>query len=244
MTIRKTNPLTILAKDPTGLLLHAEPKVGKTTLAGSFPGSTFVSCPGDEALALAILPNARDIVVYQVDNWDDFCGANLSVAKKPVSENCQTQVLDTASFAYQLAVEDVKSKQTNPEKINQSTWTFANRKFLELLDNVKRECYTTGKNLVVLCHSREVNIGTEENPIYKTKADVGNSLRANLYARFNSVFHLRMIGTTKRELLMKPTPGIDVGSRYRFDKNIEQPTGTLILEAINEYKAKRKADNG
>lgn len=242
MTLVKTNPLKILANDPTSFILHAQPKVGKTRLAGSFPGPAFVSCPGDEALTLAGLPGAADIDIYQVDTWDDVCKALLGLSKITRTDKVQTVIFDTISFAYELTVEKVRSEQKRPEIVSQATWTEANRRMLELLDNAKRACYTTGKNFVVIGHSTDKNVGTEENPVIKVDLALGNSLLSKVCGRFNSIFHLRMIGVNKRELLMKPTAGINVGSRYNFDKNLIDPTGPDIIQMIHEYKAKVEAN--
>jgi len=208
------------------------------------PGVAFVSCPGDEALALASLPNAGLIRIHQVDTWDDYCGELLGLAQKPKTENFQTLCIDTGTFAYELAVEKTKSEQTRKTVVSQATWTEANRKFLEVLDNAKRHNYTTGKNLILLCHSRNVNIGTDENPLFETRMDLGDSLRSKVAGRFSTIFHLRMIGTNKRELVMKATVNIEVGSRLKFESNMENPTGPKILEAIDTYKKKVEKDNG
>ncbi len=244
MAIKKTNPLVILESDPTSFILYGEPKVGKTTLAGSFPGVGFVSCPGNEALSLAAHPQAGSIDIYQVEDWEDFCKALLGLAKRPRTEEFQTLCVDTATHAYSFAVRDVMDGQRNKELVSQATWTEANRKFLELLDNVAKEVYKSGKNFILLAHSRVETIGKEPDTIDKIRCDIGQSLRGKVYGRFNTIFYYRLIGTNKRELIMKSTPNIDVGSRYRFDKNLVDPTGESIMETIREYKLKVKSQHG
>jgi hypothetical protein len=244
MAIKKTTPLAILQKDPTSFLLHAEPKVGKTYLAGTFPGTCFVSCPSDEALTLAALPGAASREIYQVETWEDFCKACLGLAEKPRTPEFQTLCIDTWTFAYNLAVEHVLSLQRDKTLVSQDTWTQTNRRVLSLLDNVKRANYNTGKNFIALCHSRSVNVGDDRNPDYHTRVDLGDSLRGKFLGRFSSIFYLRMIGADKRELLMKRTPKIDVGSRYKFDKNLLNPDAETILTMIQEYKLKVETANG
>ncbi len=244
MGVTKTTPLKILQADPTSFLLHCEPKVGKTFLAGTFPGSQFVSCPSDEALTLAALPGASTRPIYQVENWEDFCKAGLHLSEQKRTEEFQTLVFDTWTFGYQLAVEYTLSKQRDPSITSQDTWTNANRRCLNLIDNVKRNNHASGKNLIVCCHSRLTNIGTDTEPDYRTRVDLGDSLRSRFLGRFSSIFHLRMVGNDKRELVMKRTSKIDAGSRYKFEKNMLDPTAEQILAKIQEYKEKMEKENG
>lgn len=244
MAIKRTTPLNILADDPTSFILYGEPKSGKTTLAGSFPGVAFVSCPGNEALSLAAHPEAASMQIYQVEDWQDYCSALLGLAKRPKTETFQTLCVDTATHAYGFAVKEVMNSQSRKDVVSQATWTEANRKFLEVLDNVAVEVYKTGKNFILLAHSRIESVGKEPDITQKIRCDVGQSLRGKVYGRFNTIFYYRLIGTNKRELLMKSTPNIDVGSRYRFEKNLIDPTGEMIMDTIDAYKLKVKAQHG
>lgn len=191
-----------------------------------------------------MLPNARDIDVYQVDEWDDVCKALLGASKMTREGAPLTVIFDTISFAYELTVEKVKSEQKRPDIISRATWTEANRRMLELLDNVQRACYSTGKTFVVIAHEVEENVGTEQEPLMKANLALGGSLRSKVCGRFDSIFRYRMIGTNKRELIMKPTAGMNVGSRFDFDKNLIDPTGIDIINTINEYKQKVEAQHG
>lgn len=244
MAIKKTTPLAILADDPTSFVLYGEPKVGKTTLAGSFPGVAFISCPGNEALSLADHPNAGAIDIYQVEDWQDYCKALLGLAQRPRTEELQTLCVDTATHAYGFAVKEVQSKQRDKELVSQATWTEANRKFLEVLDNAAKLVYASRKNFILLAHSRVESVGKEPDITQKIRCDIGQSLRGKVYGRFNTIFYYRLIGANKRELIVKSTPNIDVGSRYKFEKNLIDPTGTSIMETIDNYKAKVKAQHG
>lgn len=232
MTVKRTNPLEVLNSEPWAFLLYGEPKIGKTTLAGTFPGVKFVSCPVQEATSLAALPNARSIEVFGVDNWEDFCKVSLSLAKKPRSEDFQTLAIDTLSFAQQLALNAWIEK--NPGyKISQDTWTQINRRMVDILDSVMLA--NRDKNLILITHSRVTVIGEGQGAEKDIGPDFGSSLKGKIEGRLSGIFYLRVSGKN-RVLEVEPRKGIDVGSRYRLKGNLTNPTAYDIISMLETYK--------
>lgn len=227
------NPVEILNQDPFSLLLHGDPKIGKTTLAGGFPAPRFIACPRNEATSLAALPNARSIKVYGVDNWKDFCDTCLALAKEPATEDFQTMVIDTATQAYSFCLKAWEDSNKGAQ-ISQNTWTVVNRRFLDLIDAVLR--LNKDKNLLILAHSRTVVIGEGQGATKEIAPDFGSGLTRKLEARLNGIFYLQEYGQGKRLLRVEPIAGIDVGSRYRFKGNLTNPTADDIISKLNEYK--------
>ncbi len=233
MAVKVTNPFKILEEEPWAFLIYGEPKVGKTTLAGQFPGVVIIACPVNEATSLASLPNAQDIPVYGVETWEDCCKAALNLARKPRTEEFQTLVFDNLTYAYNLCVEQVVEEQTR-KVISEATWTAANRKFIDFLDNLLFA--NRGKNTILVAHNRVDIIGEGKDASTKIRPDFGGSLSRKIVGRLNAVFYYRMAAGNKRELITSAVPGVDVGSRYKLPRSLTDPTADAIIRMLEEYK--------
>lgn len=235
MAVQRTNPLDILLNEPWAFLIYGEPKVGKTTLAGSFPRSVVIACPPAEATSLAALPSASEIQVLGAKTWEDFVSAIEMAVRKPKNEDFDTIIVDNITPAYQMCVDYTVSKQSRPI-ISEATWTAANREMMAALD--KLFLTNKDKNVIVVAHNRR----EKEGETVRIFPDFGESLARKITGRVNALFYYRQRGG-KRELVTTATPGIDSGSRYEMPKSILDPTAQQILDLLEIYKQKVKNNN-
>ena len=225
-------------EEPWAFMVYGEPKVGKTTLAGSFPHAIIVAFPVNEAMSLAALPNAKDIVVLGVKTWEDLNQAVDMVIKKPRETGVfETIVIDNLTPAYQLCFQDVFDKQ--PRKIiSEATWTATNRAMMDLINRVLA---VRDKNLVFVAHNRREKI---EGDSFRIFPDFGEALARRIVGRVDALFYLRLRGEGKRELVTTAIPGIDVGSRFDLPRSLVDPTAVSLLALLNSYRAKVKTQHG
>jgi hypothetical protein len=218
-----------------------EPKVGKTTLAGSFPHSIIVACPINEATSLASLPNAKDIVVLGTKTWEDVNDAVDMVIKKPRETGVfETIVVDNITPAYSLCVQYTLDKQTR-KVISEATWTAANRDMMDLLN---RLLAVKDKNIVLVAHNRREKADEKSGSSARIFPDFGEALARRIVGAMNALFYYRLKESGKRELVTSMIPGIDVGSRYELPRSLTDPTANDILIQLDAYRQKVKTLHG
>lgn len=241
MAVKRTNPVDILLNEPWAFLLYGEPKVGKSTLAGSFPSSIVVACPINEATSLASLPNAKDIIVLGCKSWEDVNEAVDMVIKKPAEAGVfETIVIDNITPAYSLCVQYTLDNQTR-KVISEATWTEANRKMMDMLNKLLA---VKDKNIILVAHNRREKADEKAGSSARIFPDFGEALARRIVGAMNALFYYRLKDSGKRELVTSMIPGIDVGSRYQLPRSLTDPTANDILLQLETYRQKVKTQHG
>jgi phage nucleotide-binding protein len=156
------------------LLIYGAPGVGKTWLAGSAPKPLLFDFDGGAA-SLA----GRDVDVVERPTTSEFQGhVNWLLTEAP--DRYQTIILDTLTAAQKLTTAELMGTS---DRMTQQLWGDTLtiwRKLLMSLENLP--C-----NLIVLCHEREENVGTEEHAVKRYSYALQGSIASDIHAMFDSI---------------------------------------------------------
>ncbi len=134
-------------------LIYGMPKIGKTTLASSWPDALFLSCE----------PGTKGLEIYEIacTSWS---GLKKAVGLLEEDSRFASIIIDTVDEAYSLCMEHVCQKlgiehpgrdAAGREDFGKS-WKAVRDEFTKTLDRLLR----TGRGLVLLSHARENEVKT------------------------------------------------------------------------------------
>lgn len=157
-TTEQAKPKTTKTADLQGacVLLHGPPKVGKTTLASSFPGPRFWAAT--EA-GHRFLDDTNE--VHMVKTWAEFTNAiSIPLVKE---DAYQTVVIDEVAKLYDMCMLHVSKqhKVLHPNDLDHGKgWAAVKSEFSDILNRIHRACAEKNKTLIFICHTQTDKIDT------------------------------------------------------------------------------------
>ncbi len=198
----------------TTMLLHGPPKIGKSTIANSFPNAMFVAA--EEGL--------KFLEAYKVGikKWEDFMELRQKIQKE--KHSFKTIVIDTASALFKLC-EDYVCRKHNIEHPSDEEW---GKGWSFLRDSFQKEISplaspdTKGRiryGLLFLGHSKEVEVKGRVTKTKRTVCDLSGTARKVLLPMVDCIgycgFSSDKYGepTKKRIVIFAPSETIEAGDR-------------------------------
>lgn len=198
----------------TTMLLHGPPKIGKSTVANSFPDVLFIAA--EEGL--------KFIKTHKVGikKWEDFQEIRQKIQKE--KHDFKTIVFDTASALFKLC-EDYVCRKHNIEHPSDEEW---GKGWSFLRDSFQKEIMplaspdTKGRirfGLLFLGHSKEVEIKGRITKTKRTVCDLSGTARKVLLPMVDCIgycgFASDKVGepTRKRIVTFEPSEVIEAGDR-------------------------------
>lgn len=211
------------------ILIYGMPKIGKSTLAASFPGALFIPFePGLNHLDHFQIPTEGII-----ESWPEFLEACAIVSRNPDSR-FKTIVIDTVDLCYQLCSDHV-CKQRGVEYVGDiphgKGWTLVANEFMRVLKKLAALPY----GLVLISHAKTRTVtenGIERDVIQTTLTESARKLLTGmvdmiLYVDVDEVIEEGGGTKYRRVIRTKPNRRFDAGDR----------TGRLPREIIMEQHA-------
>lgn len=169
-----TNMSAVLKPAKLKVLIYGAPGVGKTWLAGSAPKPLLFDFDGGAA-SLA----GRNVDVVDRPTTAEFQG-HVNWLLTEAGAGYQTIILDTLTAAQKLTTAELMGTS---DRMTQQLWGDTLtiwRKLLMSMENLP--C-----NLIVLCHEREENVGTEEHAVKRYSYALQGSIASDIHAMFDSI---------------------------------------------------------
>lgn len=139
----------------TTILLHGHKKVGKTTLAVSFPKPVVVFATEPGHRYVSKIKGVKIIKVYNKDQWTDhrqFIRNQLKATK------AKTVVIDTTNTYYQVCSSYVCGLEgkSYPTEIGSRGlgWDKVRRELLDVLNDLAMVCEEMKATQIFICHSK------------------------------------------------------------------------------------------
>jgi len=196
-------------KSPSGhigdysILLHGEPKIGKTSLASCFP----------EVFFLEFEPGTKGLHRFseEVSSWSDFQGWVTALDKD--RSQFKTVVIDTADIAYKLCREHVCRKHGMEHPSDEGYgkgWDLVSTEFQKWMSKIQK----TGRGVIFISHSQYKEVksfdGTSRHKIMPT---LSNSAAKVMIGMVDFIFYFYFGKGDRRRLQVEGTSDIEAGTR-------------------------------
>lgn len=202
------------ALEDQSILLYGMPKIGKSTMAASFPGAVFLPFePGLNHLEHFQIPTEGII-----ESWEEFLQAAALLAGG--EHDFKTVVIDTVDIAYALCAEHVCSKrgvEYTGDMAHGKGWALVAAEFMRVIRKLAGLPY----GLVLISHAKvrtvEVN-GIEREHVTTTLTESARKVLAGLvdmilYVDVDEVNDEGGGTRYRRVLRTKPSKRFDAGDR-------------------------------
>lgn len=220
---------TTISRDLRGkyVLIYGAPKVGKTTLASSFPKNLFLSTE----LGLNALPKAYAV---KIDTWSTFKGLLKQLKKEEVQDKYNTITIDTVTILWDLC-EKYICQQNAVETIGGIPYGGGYAQLTKEFSEAMRQITLMPFGLVLIAHSET---GTKKNPFTGEDQEFARpSLNKRCYAIANrlvdAIIYIENFfdeqGNPVRRMITRETPTVFAGSRFRFLKSTIEGFGYEAL---------------
>lgn len=248
------------------ILLHGPPKVGKTTLASSFPEPVlFLSTEAGHKYipeaqrkrAVRLTHSAETIKRRQFSNgWDKLLFLlenNLFAKRKP-----RTVVVDTVGPLYQMCFDYICQKAgiEHPEdQPHGKGWAAIKREFLRGLGIIAELAEAENATVLFISHSRQEELKAGARTYHRIVADLPGQARGVVLPAPDHIWYLGFNPDEENSLMqfkqnrclwMQPTAVIEAGDRDRESKlEVINPLNTTdqyqqILTELKKHNSKRK----
>lgn len=208
-------------------------KVGKTTLASSFPKNLFLSTEqGTNALPSVYATN--------IDTWSTFKRILSQLKKDEVQEKFNTITIDTITILWDLC-EKYICQQNGVETIGAIPYGGGYSQLSKEFAEAMRQITLMPYGLVLIAHSEN---GVRKNSFSGEDEEfVRPSLNKRCYAIANRLVdaiiyidnYFDESGTSIRRMITREQPTVFAGSRFRFLKPIiPDATYTALADALYE----------
>lgn len=235
------------------ILIYGQPKIGKTTVANSFPSAIFFSTePGTRGLSCYAL-NAED---GGVRNWDIFRqGVDLLVKAGP--KQFKTVIIDTAGRAYDLCLDWVCENRgieypgvaSDGKEDYGKSWRAVKEEFTSQIYRLLQ----TGFGVVFLAHAKEEEIVSRSNTrFHRIYPNLSAQARTVIESLVDFFFYCEYVkladGSNARIFICEGDELVWAGAR-----NVPPPEGEIIgnpfpryipMLRINGYEVLAKAFRG
>ena len=202
-------------------------KVGKTTLASSFPKNIFLSTEQ----GVNALPSVYSV---NIDTWSTFKTILRQLKKEDVQAKYNTITIDTVTILWDLC-EKYICQQNGVEAIGAIPYGGGYAQLTKEFSEAMRQITLMPYGLVLIAHSET---GMRKNP--RTGEDeefVRPSLNKRCYAIANRLVDTIIYidnffseeGISIRRMVTRETPTIFAGSRFRFLKPVIEDFGYQAL---------------
>ena len=237
---------TKINKDLRGkfVLLYGQPKIGKTTLAASFPKNLLLAFePGYNGL--------DDIMVQPITKWADFLTVINQLAKPEVQEMFNTITIDTADIAWDycekyICASNPKEDGSIPKALGEIPWGKGYDLCKKAYDEAFRKIAMMGYGLVFISHEQLKNVKTEKGDEYQkfmpTLADRPKLLINRLV---DIIAYLRESAQDgKRYIYTRGDERFEAGSRFAYMNPKFELSYDNLVEELYKAIEKQAQQNG
>jgi len=220
-------------------LIYGPPKIGKSTLASTFPGALFVAT--EEGL--------RFLNVYKVScpNWLTFREVMKQLKGEEAKQRYKTIVIDTVDLLYRWCEEfvcDVKGLAHPSDEDWGKGWAFVRDEFQTGCKYLTSEGY----GVVFISHHREVETKIRGVKVVKTVPSFSNTARKIILPLVDFVFYLAPdVDAQEQEgarmIYSQNAVEYEAGSRQKyFPHVIDEVHYTALADALSMARAQELAE--
>jgi len=188
--------------------IYGPPKIGKTTVACSWPKPMVFAC---ETRGIAV----KKVMTAKIRNWSQFRGSITKFSKKKYRNKYQTIVIDTVSLAFKYCLdwccETYGFEHPSDEGWGKG-WEKLNNEFLEQILRL----FDTGKSIIFVAHSIDKEVKGDWGSTTKTEAQLPGPARKILLPIVDVILYMKSKKKGKRRQRMvttKTTPRYEAGDR-------------------------------
>ena len=183
------------------ILIYGKKKIGKTTLTSMFQNAFHALCePGGKALALFSRP---------VRNWLDLRTYIQLVVKSKFYKNA---VIDTTDYSYNYALKYTCGKLVINHPSDEA-WGKGWRAVIEEYEKVLNPLLHSGKGVIFISHSKEVEIKEEDGGTYNFTTSTLSGQAKELLEGVVDIWACYTYEKGKRILIIQGDETVDAGHR-------------------------------
>lgn len=203
------------------ILLHGPPKVGKTSLASSFPLNIFVCTESGHNY----IPENQKKHKIVLEKWEDF----EHLCKNFPDKKQKTMTIDTIGNLYQFAFLKVckDKKVVHPSdkgEYGRAMWNMITNMFSEYIEMFVRECGKRNITLIMIAHTKSEEVQIGALTVNKVIADLSGQARKWITAIPDHIWYLGY-GNPDDDKLSKPA---DMIKNFRDTRMLVIRGGELV----------------
>ena len=210
------------------ILLHGPYKVGKTTLAASFPGCQFIATePGHK-----YLPDDVEVNMLNPDNaWEEFTDWVGSSWDK----NTKTVVIDIIDNLYRQCRKWYCKKENirHPRDQPYLGWDMLRDEFTNWVEKLFYKCAKKNITLIFVTHTKEEEVETESGTFTKYMTTLTGQARSIICPLPDHVWFLGYYSEMDE-------PDADAVKAAHDDRTLWLRGGTIVEAGCQDPKMKRK----
>ena len=228
--------------DRLTMLVYGDAKVGKTTLAATFPKPLFIETDphGEQILALM----ETDAEYIPVKDIEEYSGA-LAYLSTPdfLTKGFKTVVIDTLTLGELMIQEGLLKSQTKQTEYFESQQGWG-KLFTKMLRTIKW-LTDMGIHVVVTCHQKEVELKNERGEVIKKEISplLWGQIKDTITGFFDVVAYYEKMPNGTRRLWFDSTSTWWAGERWNLVKSgtrfLDDPTWPKMESLIKEAEARR-----
>lgn len=227
--------------------IYGPPKIGKTTLACSWPNPITLAC---EPRGIRALPVRR----AKIRNWSQFRGSVVKLGTKKYKGRFQTAIIDTADLGFNYCLNWCGDRYGFEHPSDEGWGKGWHRVQEEYLAQILR-LFDLGLAVVFISHSVDKDISTEFVKFTRTEPTLRGTAKRTLLPLVDVIFYMypkvdRKTGKSVRYVTTRATREYEAGDRTRCltDMTIkiprkEQTHGYEIINRRFQKHAKTAKDN-
>lgn len=222
------------------MLIYGDPKVGKTTFAGTAPSPLFLAVEPGTVVLIKNKENKerfKDTKVLDLPNMATLNRVNIALRNNQAPDR-KTIVIDTLS-EFEDRVLGQYMKYAINKGITKNTNEF-NPEFAEykavtgMLKTAMIQLRDLERHVIVLCHGRD-DADKTRGGMSVDRPGLMPSLSKSLTGMFNLIGYMFVDSDGIHKMRVKPTPNIVAGNHlWDGDPVVDNPTFDIFERAINE----------
>lgn len=240
MAIQPKKP--VLDLDRLTFFIYGDAKVGKTTLAATFPKPLFIETdPGGEQILALMQTDADYIAVKNLEGYSEALA--YLTTEEFVKSGYKTVVIDTLTLGELMIQEDLLKKQAKQQEYFESQQGWG-KLFTKMLRTIKW-LTDMGIHIVVTCHQKDVEVKNERGEVIKKEISplLWGQIKDTITGFFDVVAYYEKMPNGSRRLWFDSTSTWWAGERCNLARSgvrfIDDPTWPKIEQTIKEVESKR-----
>lgn len=219
-------------------LLYGPPKIGKSTLASTYPDALFISTePG---------LNFLEVLKTDCRNWIEFRNIVKQLRMPEAKERYKTIVVDTVDLLYlwcEQFVCDTKGIEHPSDEDYGKGWAFVREEFQKGCGHIVSEGY----GVVFISHVRETEVKIGGVKVSKAIPSISNQARKVILPLVDFMLYLapdiKAPESGRRVIYTRPTAVFEAGCRQKyFPAEIEDIDYRSLADALALARSKETAE--